>query len=86
MSANAIVPLTADYGISSSGSLATLTGLPATTAPGRPDSRRPAGRHPDHGPYLEDATPIDVAGKLADVVGGFRSPPGYSLTAGSLRG
>jgi len=24
------------------------------------------------GPYLEDATPIDLAGKLADVLGGFR--------------
>ena len=29
------------------------------------------------GPYLEDATPIDLAGRLADVVGGFRPPPGY---------
>jgi amidase len=29
------------------------------------------------GPYLEDATPIDVAGKLADVLGGYRPPPGY---------
>jgi hypothetical protein len=30
------------------------------------------------GPYLEDATPIDIAGKLADLVGGFTPPPGYS--------
>jgi amidase len=29
------------------------------------------------GPYLEDATSIDLAGKLADVRGGFRTPPGY---------
>jgi hypothetical protein len=30
------------------------------------------------GPYLEDATPIDVAARIADVVGGFRAPPGYA--------
>jgi hypothetical protein len=29
------------------------------------------------GPYLEDATPIDLAGRLADILGGFRPPPGY---------
>jgi hypothetical protein len=29
------------------------------------------------GPYLEDATPIDIAWKMADVVGGFTPPPGY---------
>jgi hypothetical protein len=29
------------------------------------------------GPYLEDATPIDVAGKMADVLGGFQPPKGY---------
>jgi hypothetical protein len=29
------------------------------------------------GPYLEDATPIDVAGKLADLIGGFQPPKGY---------
>jgi hypothetical protein len=29
------------------------------------------------GPYLEDATPIDIAGKLADVTGGFTPPKGY---------
>jgi len=28
------------------------------------------------GPYLEDATSIDVAARLADVVGGFRPTPG----------
>jgi Asp-tRNA(Asn)/Glu-tRNA(Gln) amidotransferase A subunit family amidase len=28
------------------------------------------------GPYLEDATPIDVAGRVAEVVGGFRPPAG----------
>ena len=30
------------------------------------------------GPYLEDATPIDIAGKLADLIGGFTPPPGYA--------
>jgi amidase len=30
------------------------------------------------GPYLEDATPIDLAGKLADVIGGFRPPKDYT--------
>jgi amidase len=29
------------------------------------------------GPFLEDATPIDVAGKLADVLGGFAPPKGF---------
>ena len=29
------------------------------------------------GPYLEDATPIAVAGHLADVIGGFKAPPGF---------
>jgi hypothetical protein len=30
------------------------------------------------GPYLEDATPIDIARFTADVVGGFEAPPGYA--------
>ena len=59
-------------------SFATLTGLPATTAPvGRTAGGLPVGLQ-IMGPYLEDATPIDIAGKLADVVGGFTPPPGYS--------
>jgi amidase len=29
------------------------------------------------GPALEDRTPIDVAGRIADVVGGFAAPPGF---------
>jgi len=29
------------------------------------------------GPYLEDRTPIDVARRLAEVIGGFQPPPGY---------
>jgi amidase len=28
-------------------------------------------------PYLEDATPIDIAGRFAEVIGGFRRPQGY---------
>jgi len=30
------------------------------------------------GPYLEDATPIDIALELAQTIGGFTSPPGYN--------
>jgi len=30
------------------------------------------------GPFLEDATPIGLAALLADQVGGFEPPPGYS--------
>jgi len=30
------------------------------------------------GPYLEDATPIDVALKLTQTFGGFALPPGYN--------
>ena len=29
------------------------------------------------GPYLEDATPIRAAAGMAEVLGGFRPPPGY---------
>jgi len=58
-------------------SFATLAGLPATTAPvGLTRGGLPVGLQ-IVGPYLEDATPIDVAGRLADVIGGFRPPPGY---------
>jgi len=56
-------------------SFAALAGLPATTAPvGLTREGLPVGLQ-IVGPYLEDATPIDVAEKLADVVGGFQ-PPG----------
>jgi amidase len=58
-------------------SFATLTGLPATTAPvGFTRGGLPVGIQ-IVGPYLEDATPIDVAGRLADVIGGFRVPKSY---------
>jgi amidase len=56
-------------------SFATLTGLPATVAPvGLTRDGLPVGLQVI-GPYLEDATPIDVAGRIADVLGGFRRPP-----------
>ena len=59
-------------------SFASLTGLPATTAPvGLTRDNLPVGLQ-IVGPYLEDATPIDVAGRLADVLGGFRPPPGFA--------
>jgi amidase len=58
-------------------SFASLAGLPATTAPvGFTPGGLPVGIQ-IVGPYLEDATPIDVAGRLADVIGGFRPPPGF---------
>ncbi len=56
---------------------ATLSGLPATTAPiGLTSDGLPVGIQ-IMGPYLEDATTIDFAGRLAEVVGGFRQPQGY---------
>jgi amidase len=59
-------------------SFATLAGLPATTAPiGLTAEGLPVGVQ-IVGPYLEDATPIDLAARLADLVGGFQPPPGYA--------
>lgn len=56
---------------------ANLTGSPATVAPvGRTKDGLPVGIQ-ILGPYLEDATPIDIAGRMADVVGGFEPPPGF---------
>jgi amidase len=58
-------------------SFAALAGLPATTAPvGLTEEGLPVGLQ-IVGPYLEDATPIDFAMKLADIVGGFQVPQGY---------
>jgi amidase len=58
-------------------SFASLAGLPATTAPvGLTPGGLPVGIQ-IVGPYLEDATPIDLAGRLGDVIGGFRPPPGF---------
>jgi len=59
-------------------SFATLSGCPATVAPaGRTPAGLPVGIQ-ILGPFLEDATPIDLAGRLADVIGGFTVPPGFS--------
>jgi amidase len=58
-------------------SFATLTGLPATVAPiGKTGEGLPVGIQ-IIGPYLEDATPIDVAARMAKVTGGFEPPGGY---------
>jgi amidase len=58
-------------------SFATLAGLPATVAPiGKTTDGLPVGIQ-IIGPYLEDATPIDVAAKMAEIVGGFEPPKGY---------
>jgi len=58
-------------------SFATLVGLPATVAPiGKTADGLPVGIQ-IIGPYLEDATPIDVAAKMAEIVGGFEPPEGY---------
>jgi len=57
----------------------TLTGCPATAAPaGRTAAGLPVGVQ-ILGPFLEDATPIDVAARVAAVVGGFKAPPGFDL-------
>lgn len=57
---------------------ASLAGLPATAAPaGRTAEGLPVGLQ-ILGPYLEDATPIDFAGRAAEVLGGFAPPPGYA--------
>jgi amidase len=51
--------------------------LPATVAPvGSTPAGLPVGIQ-IVGPYLEDHTPIAFAGQLAEVLGGFRAPPGY---------
>ena len=58
--------------------LAGLSGCPATIVPvGRTKGGLPVGLQ-IVGPYLEDATPIDVGARLADVLGGFVPPPGYA--------
>jgi amidase len=57
---------------------ATLTGCPATAVPvGRTASGVPVALQV-MGPYLEDVTPIDIAMKMADVIGGFVPPSGFA--------
>jgi amidase len=59
-------------------SVATHSGCPATAAPaGVTKQGLPVGIQ-IMGPFLEDATPINIAGLMADVVGGFRPPPAYA--------
>ncbi len=58
-------------------SVAILTGCPATVAPaGKTATGLPVGIQ-ILGPYLEDATPLRLAGLLAKENGGFTPPPGY---------
>lgn len=55
----------------------TLAYLPATVAPvGLTSEGLPVGLQ-IVGPYLEDRTPILFAERLADIIGGFRVPPGF---------
>ncbi len=57
---------------------ATLFGLPATSAPiGVSDRKTPVNVQIVAGPY-RDRTSIDFARYLADIMGGFQAPPGYS--------
>ena len=59
------------------GAIGNLCYLPATVAPvGLTPGGLPVGIQ-IVGPYLEDRTPLDVARRMADVVGGFERPPGY---------
>ena len=56
---------------------ATLTGCPATAAPiGQSSSGLPVGIQ-IMGPFWEDATSIEFAALLSDMIGGFTAPPGY---------
>jgi amidase len=57
--------------------LASLAYLPATAAPaGFTPGGLPVGVQ-IIGPYLHDRTTVEFARLLAEVVGGFRHPPGY---------
>jgi amidase len=52
--------------------------LPATVVPaGCTRAGLPVGMQ-IVGPYLEDRTPIDLARRLATLIGGFTPPPGYA--------
>ena len=56
---------------------ATLIGCPATAVPvGRTAAGLPVSLQ-IVGPYMEDATPIDIAIKMAGLTGSFVAPPGY---------
>lgn len=54
--------------------------LPATVVPiGLSSEGLPVGIQ-IAGPFLEDRTCLDLARRLAELVGGFRTPPGYETT------
>jgi len=58
----------------------TLTGCPSTTAPiGLTATGLPVAIQV-MGPFWEDATPIEFAALLADEIGGFAAPPGYTAS------
>lgn len=58
-------------------SVATFAYLPATAVPvGRTAAGLPVGMQ-IIGPYLEDRTTIDFAGRLTELIGGFTPPSGY---------
>ena len=57
-------------------SLSGLCGLPAVVLLGTARDGLPVGLQVI-GPYLEDRTVIDVAGRIAELTGGFVPPPGY---------
>jgi amidase len=56
--------------------LATACYLPATVIPVGRTGGLPVGIQ-IIGPYLEDRTTLDLAGRLSELVGGFVPPPGY---------
>lgn len=56
---------------------ATLAGCPATVIPAdKTKDNLPVGIQ-IMGPYLEDATPLDLAIRMEKVLGGFTPPPGF---------
>ena len=59
-------------------SFATLTGLPATVAPVglTEETKLPVGIQV-MGPFLEDATSIDLAGMIGELTDGYQAPPGF---------
>jgi amidase len=59
-------------------SIATLAGCPVTVIPaGKTKANLPVGIQ-IMGPYMEDGTPLDLAIKMENVLGGFTPPPGFS--------
>jgi amidase len=57
-------------------SLATCSHLPATVLPAGRSQGLPVGMQVI-GPFLEDRTTLDFAGRASEVLGGFVPPPGY---------